>query len=99
VRRKVDTLERKGFPLLRDIPVIKYLFSNETHVLRDTELFLFLKPTWTSPMVPRWTPCRLTPRCRRTPWRTSCARTTNLSMSPEDAELLQKYFDSKAVKK
>ena len=23
----------------------------------------------------------------------------NLSMSPEDAELLQKYFDSKAVKK
>lgn len=99
VRRKVDTLERKGFPLLRDIPVIKYLFSNETHVLRDTELFLFLKPTWTSPMVPEMDAMQVDTPLQAHAVENILRANDNLSMSPEDAELLQKYFDSKAVKK
>lgn len=38
--------------MLRHIPVVRYLFSNETTILRETELYLFLRPVWTAPVLP-----------------------------------------------
>lgn len=92
LRRKVQAKERKGFPLLKEIPVIKYLFSNETTILRDTELYLFVKPTWTAPLLPvrdgmqADNPVevpRVTDILRENP---------NLAISDEDMALLEKYF-------
>ena len=42
--RKEDKLANKGVPLLKDIPILKYLFSYRTVSETRTETIIFIKP-------------------------------------------------------
>ncbi|MDX2177458.1 MAG: hypothetical protein SF028_13415 [Candidatus Sumerlaeia bacterium] len=95
VRRGVTAKQRKGFPLLRDIPVLKYLFSSETDIVRETELYVFLKPAWTSPVTPAMDAMSGdSPQVAKQVSEILKAN-PNLSISAEDAALLDRYFESK----
>lgn len=94
VRRGVETIQRKGFPLLKDIPVVKYLFSNEARIIRQTELYVFLKPTWTSPQLPALDAMRGEGPLVAPQVADILRANPNLSIAPEDAALLDRYFRS-----
>ncbi len=94
LRRKVEATERKGLPLLRDVPFLKYLFSNEATILRDTELYVFLKPTWTAPLVPDLQGMKIDSTVSADHVTGILAANPNIAMSLTDAELLQEYFDA-----
>lgn len=95
VRRGVETVQRKGIPLLGDIPVLGYLFSNEVRLVRESELYVFLRPTWTAPRLPQSDSMQAdVPGAAR--YIADIVRDNpNLSISPEDAALLDRYFASK----
>lgn len=95
IRRTSTATQRKGVPGLRDVPVIKYLFSNETTIARETELFVFVKPTWTAPLVPSVDGIKGdTPTAA--PMIADILRANpNIAISPEDAALLDRYFRSR----
>ena len=40
-----DRIEMRGIPILKDIPIIKYLFSYKKVTKRKTESVIFIKPT------------------------------------------------------
>lgn len=93
-RRGVETIQRKGFPLLKDIPVLKYLFSNESRIIRETELYVFLKPTWTTPQIPAMDSMQVDKPIQAKVIADILRANPNLTMSPEDAALLDQYFAS-----
>jgi hypothetical protein len=94
LRRAVMTKERKGFPLLKEIPVIKYLFSNETTIKRETELYVFLRPTWSAPMLPVTDAMQGDNPITASKVEQILSANPNISISAQDAELLSQYFDS-----
>lgn len=99
VRRGVETKQRKGLPLLRDIPVIKYLFSNEVTFIRETEVYVFLKPKWTSPRIPAMDSMQVDQPLQAKYIADILKENPNLSISPEDAAILDRYFTSQEEKK
>lgn len=96
LRRSVMTKERKGFPLLKEIPVVKYLFSNETTIMRETELYVFLRPTWTAPMLPVSDGMQVDKPTTTTQIEQILTANPSISISGQDAELLSDYFESQA---
>lgn len=95
VRRGIDTVERKGFPLLKEIPVIKYLFSNESRIIRDSEVYVFLKPVWTAPKLPASDSMKVDSPAHTPLIAEILMENPNLAMSSEDAALLDLYFTQK----
>lgn len=94
MRRSTQTIQRKGIPLLKDIPGLKPLFSNEARLIRETELYVFLRPRWSAPLIPTLAsmqsdrvvmPVRVPDILQANP---------ALSMSEEDARILDRYFSS-----
>lgn len=98
LRRKAEATERKGVPGLKEIPVIKYLFSAETTVLRETELFVFLKPSWSAPLLPTVDAIQGDGLSQQKPMENLLKANPNLSISAEDAALLSRYFESSELK-
>lgn len=96
VRRSVEAKERKGFPVLKDIPVVKYLFSSETTIMRETELHVFLKPTWTAPMVPTRDAMQADAIVQPPSLSQLLVENPNVSIAPEDAALLARFFAERA---
>jgi type II secretory pathway component GspD/PulD (secretin) len=94
VRRGVETVQRKGFPLLKDIPLIKYLFSNETRLIRESELYVFIRPTWTAPLLPDVDSMKIDKSFNAQPISDLLRNNPELSISGEDAALLERYFGS-----
>ena len=87
--------QTNGIPFLKEVPFIKRLFSREAKIVRQTDLYLFIKPVWSAPVLPDryWAdfhglvePFDISNLLKENP---------NLMMSPDDAEVLQNYFDSK----
>jgi hypothetical protein len=95
LRRSVEAKQRKGIPLLKDIPVLKYLFSSETTLARETELHVFLKPTWTTPVLPNFDAMQADRPLHAERVAELLRANPNLVMSPEDAALLEQYFSSR----
>jgi len=95
VRRSVEAKERKGFPLLKEIPVVKYLFSSETTIARETELHVFLKPTWTAPMLPSRDAVQGDAVVAPASLDQLLAANPGVSIGPDDAALLARYFESR----
>jgi type II secretory pathway component GspD/PulD (secretin) len=92
MRRKTSAQQRKGIPFLKSIPVVKYLFSVETTIERQSELFVFVKPTWTAPFLPGANSMRQA-EALQTDGIAGLLRTNpNLSVSPEDQRILDAYF-------
>lgn len=92
LRRKVSAKEEKGIPGLRKVPGLKYLFGNEAVILRETELYIFLKPTWTSPVVPAIDGMQVYKPTAAEKVEGILQANPNLSISPEDSALLDRYF-------
>lgn len=95
LRRSVEAKERKGFPLLKEIPVVKYLFSSETTIARETELHVFIKPTWSAPLLPTRDAIQGDGVVAPTTFDQLLAQNPNLTIGAEDAALLAKYFEAK----
>lgn len=95
IRRTSSATQRKGLPGLRDVPVLKYLFSNETTIARETELFVFIKPTWTAPLVPAADGIKVDSPMVAPMVADILRANPNISLSPEDAALLDRYFQSR----
>lgn len=95
LRRGVETKQRKGIPLLKEIPVLKYLFSAETTLSRETELYVFLKPTWTTPLLPNFDAMQSDRPLDAERIADLLQANPNLAMSPEDAALLEQYFSAR----
>jgi len=43
--RKKETEQRRGIPLLKDIPILGALFRETTKTIEDRELLIFITPT------------------------------------------------------
>lgn len=94
LRRRTEAKQEKGIPGLRSIPGLKWLFANETTVLRETELYVFLKPTWTTPVLPAIDGMQVDKPTAAVYVAEILKTNPNLTISPEDAALLQRYFDA-----
>jgi general secretion pathway protein D len=44
LNRKSTSFTKTGIPILGDIPILEYLFSNRTNNSQNTTLFVFLRP-------------------------------------------------------
>jgi type II secretory pathway component GspD/PulD (secretin) len=94
IRRGVQTIQRKGFPGLKDIPGIKYLFSSEARIIRESEVYIFLQPRWTSPRLPQLDGMRAGEAVPADLIAGILQQNPNLQISAEDAALLQRYFEN-----
>ena len=94
IRRSVNTVEDKGFPVLKDIPVLKYLFANESRIIRETDVFVFLTPTWTAPQLPAMDAMQSEAPVMAMKIENILKENPNLAMSAKDAAILQQYFDT-----
>jgi hypothetical protein len=92
VRRGVVAVERKGVPLLKSIPLVRYLFSSEVRIIRETELFVFVRPTWTSPLLPAKDAMKIDTPLVAEQVKDILGANPNLSMSPEDTAVLERYL-------
>lgn len=50
--RTTAATERKGIPLLKNAPVVWPLFATERRVIRETQLLTFIRPRWSSAVLP-----------------------------------------------
>lgn len=98
LRRGVQAVERKGFPVLKDIPGIKYLFSSETRLVRETELYVFVKPTWTAPKVPAMDSMQVDRPLEAKQIDDILHSNSSISISSEDAAVLKQYFEATEAK-
>jgi type II secretory pathway component GspD/PulD (secretin) len=94
IRRSVNTVEDKGFPVLKDIPVLKYLFANESRIIRESEVYVFLTPTWTAPQLPAMDAMQSEAPVMALKIENILKQNPNVAMSAKDAAILQQYFDT-----
>ena len=52
ITRQSVATERKGIPLLKDVPGVWPLFATERKVLRKSEIIVFLRPRWSGAVLP-----------------------------------------------
>ncbi|MDX2176488.1 MAG: hypothetical protein SF028_08450 [Candidatus Sumerlaeia bacterium] len=50
--RTAAATERKGLPGLKDVPLIWPLFATERRIIRETQLLTFIRPRWSSALLP-----------------------------------------------
>jgi type II secretory pathway component GspD/PulD (secretin) len=98
LRRSTNAIQRKGIPLLKEIPLIKYLFSVETTIARESELFVFVSPTWSAPKLPS---AGAAMRGSKLEAATTVAgilmENPSLAIGPEDQAVLDAYFEGVAL--
>lgn len=95
LRRSVTATETRGIPGLKSIPFVKWLFRNEVTIMRRSNVYLFIKPTWTATQLPDAT------------WKDFhrivdgftiddvLKNNPNIQIGPGDAEMLRRYFDNR----
>jgi type II secretory pathway component GspD/PulD (secretin) len=99
MRRSSYAKQRKGIPLLKSIPVVKYLFSVETTIKRESELFVFISPEWSAPRLPRANAMKNAGPLDAEAIEGILSDNPNLGMSPEDQRILEAYFEGMELKR
>jgi type II secretory pathway component GspD/PulD (secretin) len=95
--RNVSAKENKGIPGLRSVPGLRWLFSSEETLLRESDVYVFVRPTWVAPAVSAVMALSGTEALKQFPYKVEniLKANPNIQINAEDQAVLQQYFDEK----
>jgi type II secretory pathway component GspD/PulD (secretin) len=93
LKRGVVASKTSGVWGLKLVPLVKYLFSKETDIIRDSEVVVFLRPTWSASKLPNTHWQDFHKLVEAFEIKDLLKTNPHLQMSAEDARILQEYFD------
>jgi type II secretory pathway component GspD/PulD (secretin) len=93
LKRGVVATKTGGVWGLKQIPIVKYLFSKETSIIRESEVVVFLRPTWSAPELPATAWQDFHKLVEAFEVKDLLKTNPHLRMSADDAQMLQDYFD------
>ncbi len=92
--RSVMTRQTRGIPVLKSVPLLRRLTSNEVDLIRQTSLYLFVRPRWSAPKLPDayWKDYHRIVEAFTID--DILKNNPGLQISARDAELVRQYFSS-----